>query len=361
MNTLISVWRRVTYFLFICLLVIILVFVLDFELNDKIQRNAFYKTLSKKTRNLGIIIVLDKTTQNKYKQHSENMKCYAKQHEYTFIILNPESYSNCSLIKNFFFQKHCAVLNYMKSMINIQWFAVLDGDIFAFNNSKLIEDFIPNNTNIHLIYYERFYTGEIMAGAYLIENHPWSHRLLYKWSQFYFQLPRIGYHNHDNGALHMIFLEMIEKPDEILKKCHLIYLRSSNEQNYYRYLRCFRCAIGGQRLFQHIQVLRRGHGFARDFHIPFINDFLLHGHKDELNQYFHNPTKCTTNWLTNIKENSLISNLEIAKNMTKAKDEYAMRKYSISLGIPDITDCWPNCEQNITGNKLVKYLAALCD
>lgn len=249
MNTLVSVWRRVQYFLLVCFVVIILILVLNFKLNDKLQRHVFSKTLSKKSRNIGIIIVLDENAQNRYKQHSENMKCYAKQHEYTFIILNPTSYSNCSLVKNFFFQKHCAVLNYMKSMIEIQWFAVLDGDVFVLNNSKLIEDFIPKNTSIHLIFYERFYTGEIMAGAYLIANHPWSHRFLYKWSQFYFQLPQIGYHNHDNGALHMIFLEMIEKPDEILKKCYSKYLQSSNEQNYYKYLRCFRCAIGGQRIF----------------------------------------------------------------------------------------------------------------
>jgi hypothetical protein len=52
--------------------------------------------------------------------------------------------------------------------------------------------------------------------------------------------------------------------------------------------------------------------------------------------------------------------MTIAKNMTIKKDQYSMQKYSISLGIPDITDCWPTCQHEITGEKLTQYLQALC-
>jgi hypothetical protein len=321
-----------------------------------------YATLTSVVRklNIGIIIVSDVNGQQKYEQYSKNLECYAKRHGYTFIILDPKYNFNCSHLKNFFFQKHCTVMNYMMSMSNLNWLLVLDGDTFVVNSSKLIEEFIPNDENIHVVHYERFFTGEVMAGAYLIRNHAWSHNYLLTWINFYSKLPKTGYHNHDNGALHMIFLQMIGKNNEIQSKCYSTYLQSTNEWNYYKYIRCFRCSIGGQRIFKHIQLLRRGHGFSRDFAIPFISDFILHGYKSDLNKYFYNTTKCTNDWLSNMRQTLLVSNITIAKDMTIKKDQYAIGKYSESLGIADITDCWPNCEQEITGEKLVKYLKALC-
>jgi len=310
--------------------------------------------------NIGIIIVSDEKAQQKYKQHSKNIECYAKEHGYTFIILNPKSYFVCLHLKNFYFQKHCAVMNYMKSMLNLNWLLVLDGDNFVVNSSKLIEEFIPNDENIHVIHYERFFTGEIMAGAYLIKNHLWSYNYLSTWFNFYSKLPKTGYHNHDNGALHMILLKMIGKSNEIQSKCYSTYLQSTNEWNYYKYIRCFRCSIKGQRIFKHVRLLRRGHGFSRDFSIPFANDFILHGYKSDLNYFFYNSTTCTNNWLSNIRQNLFVFDITVAKNMTRQKDQYAIKKYSQSLGIADITDCWPNCEQEITGEKLVKYLHVLC-
>lgn len=327
--------------------------------NEKFFINDKYTKIK---LNIGIIVVSDAKFQEKYEDHSKNLQCYAKQHGYTFIILDPKSYFICSRLENFFFQKHCAVMNYMTSVSNLHWLLVLDGDNFILNNSKLIEEFIPNNDNIHVIHYERFYTGEIMAGAYLIKNHPWSYNYLLTWVNFYSKLPKKGYHNHDNGALHMIILQMIDKNNEIQMKCYSKYLQSLDEWKYYQYIRCFRCSIGGQRIFKHIQILRRAHGFSRDFSILFQNDFLLHGYKNNLNEFFYNTNKCTNDhWLLNIRQNKLISNLTIAKEMTRKKDQYALEKYSLSLGITDITDCWPHCEQEITGEKLNKYLRALCD
>ena len=328
----------------------------DISIPDKYVTNT---SVARKL-NIGIIIVSDVKGQQKYEQYGKNLECYAKQHEYTFIILDPKYYFICSRLENFYFQKHCAVMNYMISMSNLNWLLVLDGDTFVVNSSKLIEEFIPNDEFIHVVHYERFFTGEIVAGAYLIENHVWSHNYLLTWVNFYSKLPKTGYHNHDNGALHMIFLQMIGKTNEIQAKCYSTYLQSTNEWNYYKYIRCFRCSIGGQRIFKHVQLLRRGHGFSRDFAIPFTNDFILHGYKSNLDKYFYNSTKCTNDWLSNIRQNLFISNITIAKHMTREKDQYAIGKYSECLGIADITDCWPNCEQEITGEKLVKYLRALC-
>ncbi|CAF1559168.1 unnamed protein product [Didymodactylos carnosus] len=245
-------------------------------------------------------------------------------------------------------------------MSNLNWLLVLDGDIFVVNASKLIEEFIPNEENIHVVHYERFYTGEITAGAYLIKNHVWSHNYLLTWTNFYSKLPKTNYHNHDNGALHMIFLQMIDKNNETQAKCYSIYLQSTGEKNYYKYLRCFRCSIGGQRIFKHIRLLRRGQGFSRDFSVPFTRDFLLHGYKGDLSKYFYNTTECAKDWLSNIRQTLFVSNITTAKNIIRKKDQFAIKNYSECLGITDVTDCWPNCEEEITGEKLVKYLRALC-
>jgi hypothetical protein len=314
-----------------------------------------------KRPNTGIIIVSDAKAQQKYEQYSKNVECYANKHGYTFKLLDPKFYSSCSHLKNFYFQKHCAVMNYMMPMSNLTWLLVLDGDNFVVNSSKLIEEFIPSDENIHVIHYERFYTGEVMAGAYLIKNHPWSHNYLSTWFNFYSKLPKTGYHNHDNGALHMVLLKMIGKSDDIQSKCYSIYLQSTNEWNYYKYIRCFRCSIKGQRIFKHVRLLRRAHGFSRDFAIPFANDFILHGYKSDLNQFFYDTTKCTNDWLSNIRQNLFVFNITIARDLTIQKDQYAIKKYSRSLGITDITDCWPNCEPEITGEKLAEYLRALCN
>jgi hypothetical protein len=74
---------------------------------------------------------------------------------------------------------------------------------------------------------------------------------------------------------------MIGKNNTEEAKCYSAYLQSTNERNYYKYIRCFRCAIGEQRIFNHIRLLRRGHGFSRDFSVPFTNDFILHGYQNK--------------------------------------------------------------------------------
>lgn len=316
-----------------------------------------------------IIIVADATATSKYEGHIAAVRCYAMRHSYLFAVLDPKRYSECSHIGNFFFRKHCLVLLYLIYAHSVKWLLVLDGDNVLVNASKKIEEYIPLNSNVHVIHYERFYNGEIMAGNYLIKNHQWSYNYLLNWINLERYLPPVFYHNNDNGAIHIHLLIMLNVSKEGAKKCIKLWQRSTNEVIYDEFIGCFKCALAGRRKFPHLWIFRRGHGFARDYREPenavFPTDFLIHSFKNDTKYYYSRKVKMNEcrnefNWNPPLHPYLMVRNLSLARELITFHDYTAALKHPASVGYPDVGDCWPQCDPEINDLTLEQQLRIIC-
>lgn len=315
----------------------------------------------------GILVVLDADAALKYAQQINSLRCYANRHNYTFHLLEPSFYTDCISINNFFFRKHCGVAFYLIQNPMIEWVLVLDADNLIVNGTKRIEDFIPTDDTTHIVHYERFYNGEIMAGNYLIQNHEWSYSYLLRWANLDKYLPNVYYHNNDNGALHIHILLILNKSIDIVHNCFSLWNISIDEVAYDQYVGCAKCAIAGRRNFTHIRILRRGQGFARDYREPenlvLETDFLLHSFKSDTNLYYSykvQTTSCTKIWEPPIHEFLIEHNLTIARNLIEYYDKLATIKHPFSVGWPDVGHCWPNCEMELDIATEKQLLKSMC-
>ncbi|ETN82802.1 hypothetical protein NECAME_17634 [Necator americanus] len=66
---------------------------------------------------------------------------------------------------------------------------------------RTIESYIEEN--VEIIFYDRFYTYEVMAGTYLVKNSDWSRNFLDGWANYEYRLPR-SFHGSDNGVLNLV-------------------------------------------------------------------------------------------------------------------------------------------------------------
>ena len=319
---------------------------------------------------LHIITVSDVERQKNYQQHSSSVFCYAHRHGYQFSVINPHDYHMCSNITNFYFKKHCAVIMYFIQHPFIDWLVVLDGDTFIVNATRSLDRFIPRDPKIHVIHYERFIDNEIMAGNYIIRNHPWSLLYLYKWSNYFTRISNIGYHNHDNGALHLHFIDMIGIDNQTYNKCASLYNESHHEGLYMNYVACTKCALKGRRKFEHIILYRRAHGFCRDdgpspHRIHYLDTF-MHGFKGNLNHFYEEPintSACTgiPNWTPKIRQSLIINDTQNAKLLTKQWEQEASRRYPSTVMYPEVGNCWPDCEIEMTGDALKSFTIRICN
>ena len=63
------------------------------------------------------------------------------------------------------FRRHCGIVYYMKNHPEIDYILFLDGDMGVINPNHIIEEYI--DPSLDLIFYDRYYNYEIMAGAYI--------------------------------------------------------------------------------------------------------------------------------------------------------------------------------------------------
>ncbi|VDK69299.1 unnamed protein product, partial [Cylicostephanus goldi] len=105
-----------------------------------------------------------------YEQAQDTVECYAAYHRYKYHYVNVEDNSSLSLAcpqKDFMFQRHCVVAQMLSSWSE-DWLLFLDADMAVVNPNHLIEEYIPANPDIHVVFYNRIFNHEVMAGSYLL-------------------------------------------------------------------------------------------------------------------------------------------------------------------------------------------------
>ena len=220
---------------------------------------------------VGIVVVADRVVQARQGPLHETIRSYAAVHGYEFYILEP-SVSCLQVLQNFFFLKHCTVREFLSKQSPGYTLFVLDGDVIVVAPEVSLSRWIERDTDVLL--YEREWNFEIMAGNYMVRNTQFALFFLLLWEQFDYRARSItGYHSFDNGAIHLVVLQVLDIPVEDYTECDRKYqmLTSDDKQldEYYSFVACTRRALGPNRRWNVrgpgvLTVAHRYHGFVVD-------------------------------------------------------------------------------------------------
>ena len=237
----------------------------------------------------------------------------------------------------------------------VEWILFLDADVGAVNLTRSIETYMPTEQekNINAIFYERF-NGEIQSAGYLMRNHPWSHRFLAGWIEWMPRTANFSTGKGDNGALHMHLLDTVEGVSRDKRnECWHAYQRVTLYNNtYHAYVGCVKCALEGRWQFEHIRILRRGHGFSRDAVLGAVlfpdHDLFIHGDKDNMTAFYKAPidtTQCCKDpqWQLPIPKEIFLHNRTELRQHIINLDINVVKDLPMTMGTPDIGHCWPCC------------------
>lgn len=74
------------------------------------------------------------------------------------------------------FRRHCFVA---EAAVNWpeEWILFVDADIGVINPSHLIEDYLPRNNSIDVLFYKRIFNHEVMAGSYMFRYRQQKHQI----------------------------------------------------------------------------------------------------------------------------------------------------------------------------------------
>ncbi|EYC00767.1 hypothetical protein Y032_0113g393 [Ancylostoma ceylanicum] len=234
-----------------------------------------------KQENIAIITVLSSnSTRSQYKTALDSIECYAIQNNYTFMELNGKDYSFICEQKDITFQRHCIVAEILKRN-NFTWILFVDSDIGVVHEKRKLEEFIKQDAD--LIFYERFFNFEVMAGSYFAKKSTFAIRFLRGWADYEFRLPR-NFHGRDNGAIHMWLIEVLVPNAPLTPVCWELWRNTTSFETLTRYTLCCREALKNSTA-QEVFIYDKGNGWARDSWLTnsYWNperDFMFHSRKE---------------------------------------------------------------------------------
>ncbi|VDM56513.1 unnamed protein product [Angiostrongylus costaricensis] len=168
-----------------------------------------------------------------------------------------------------FFRRHCVVAQFLKEFTEFDYVLFIDSDIGVVNPKRRIEEFI--DPKMEIIFYDRFFNWEVMAGSYLVRDSKWSQTFLK--GKFF---------------MHRAYLaELIMPANNVeLPVCLSIYNNSKGFPDLFLYEACIRNALGSNTTFGKIKILPKGTGWARDNWMTNSKwnkdrDFMIHNWKNE--------------------------------------------------------------------------------
>ncbi|KAI1703942.1 hypothetical protein DdX_14557 [Ditylenchus destructor] len=188
------------------------------------------------------------------------------------------------------FKRHCATVEFMKNNPQYEWILFLDGDIGVINPRHRIEEYIFDDPTADIVFYDRIFNWEIMAGSYLARNTDYARGFLKYWADYFYKLPK-AFHGTDNGAIHEIFMHKFANKTQI-EECDKIYFTSVDFDTLFQFEACARNALGiHRRIFKSksgdgkVKILSKGQAWARDSgeivtSLWANRDFMFHGWKN---------------------------------------------------------------------------------
>uniref|UniRef100_A0AC34R6V6 Uncharacterized protein n=1 Tax=Panagrolaimus sp. JU765 TaxID=591449 RepID=A0AC34R6V6_9BILA len=308
------------------------------EFHDDLCPNISSKDLkmSKNIKNNRIAIVIPVSKQADYessKSALDTVECYANHFGYRYVLLdmtddeNIENNENC-YHSNLLFKRHCFVVNFMKENIDqIDYVLFLDGTIGVIHPCHTIQEFIDDDPDVEITFYERYYDHKIAVESYLVRNSEFTRNFLTTLADYI--LPK-SFHGSDSGAIHQALMDYHFKDMEAQRQCYHYWEKSENYDTLAAFQFCTRHALGNETYFAGGKIKIIGKNMWRWVRNGWLtktkfapNDFMFHGWKnDKLSKKwfwpFNNPNfdmnKCGyrssfTSWIP--KEGLFVPNDEI--------------------------------------------------
>lgn len=302
----------------------------------------------------GILIVADKAAQKSYKSAIRSMQCYGKKHGYSVMVEGVDNLPReCLWIQDFMFKRHCILL---KKLESFDWLAMFDGDVGIVNSEKCLESLMTDQADI--VHEERFHNGEIQAGNYIVKNTSYAKQYIREWINYDKELTS-GFHNQDNGALHIHVLKNVAGNNtEIISKCYQMWKNSNDLNTYDEYVGCVMGFVSNpehtKANHEKIRIIRRGHGFVRDLWVTEGNaisnvDFFVHALKENVGFYDvsrESEDQCGTPFYQPLFWPSLnISREKMAQVMVISDTNSFQNRPKSVLKNSLIGHCWPDCKE----------------
>ncbi|CAI2350988.1 unnamed protein product [Caenorhabditis sp. 36 PRJEB53466] len=254
---------------FLCIFGAVCLFALSYS--------TYYKSNSSVHPNIGIIVVLTNRTDPKdYEVGIKSVECYARAQNYSFLLVDDSDY-DCPQ-RDKFFRRHCVVAKILPRFDAVLF---IDADHGVVNPKRRIEEFM--DPQFDLIFYDRFFDWEVMAGSYIARNTAFSIQFLTEFADFEEKLPK-GAHGSDNGAIHIFLADKIFPGSISVDVCREVYYKAVNTHDVGAYVACIRGVFGSRTDFGNIRIMKKGYGWSRDDWLTSglwspTRDFMLHGWK----------------------------------------------------------------------------------
>ncbi|KAK6102957.1 hypothetical protein QQG55_10560 [Brugia pahangi] len=155
-----------------------------------------------------LTILKDFTNINDYQLAMETFECYCIYQRYEWVIIDISQNDTLKLLcpqNEFFFQRHCVTAQFLQENDNFDYVLFIDSDMGVINPKKRIEEYIMDDKDI--IFYNRIWNFEVMAGSYLAKNTKFVINFLRMWANYNYRLPH-SFHGSDNAAIHTVLLHI---------------------------------------------------------------------------------------------------------------------------------------------------------
>lgn len=267
---------------------------------------------------IGIVLIIDAEFQMKFGPQILSQQCYAAWRGYDYVLLESKDYPDCKRFRgyrDFFFQKHCIVAEFLAQQVPGYVAAVIDGDVVAAVLERGLEQWTQVDADIQ--FYERIWCTEIAAGNYIVRNTPWARKFLLEWAGYVDDQPS-GFASADNGAVHLHIVRTLEL--EGAEECGRLYhgmtgnLTQATEldhdlDGYFKFVNCTKRLLGPPRLWHargggRLALWGRAHFFVADgvylakASSEFFGPVFHHGIKEQssvTDEYYSDISKCKLN------------------------------------------------------------------